>query len=66
MLNIAREENERLKAEISRLRQTIINLEPTVMIDGRFEEMMTSPRATILVARQLLEETSHRQKSIQR
>lgn len=61
MLNIAREENERLKLEIGRLRQTIINVEPAVMLDGRFEEMITSPRATISVARQLLEETRRRE-----
>ena len=55
MLNIVREENERLKNEISSLRRTIINVEPTVMVDGRFEDMMTSPRATLMIARKLLE-----------
>ena len=55
MLNIIRDENERLKNEISSLRRTIINIEPTVMVDGRFEEMMTSHHSTLMIARKLLE-----------
>lgn len=64
MLNIFREENERLKAEIAQLRQTIINVDPTVLHDGRFEKMITSPRFTLAVARELLEtqaKTAHPQ-----
>lgn len=55
MVDIIREENERLKQDLNRLRQTIINIDPMVLVDGRFEEMMTSPRAVITVARELLE-----------
>ncbi len=55
MLNIIRDENERLKNEIAGIRRTIMNIEPTVMVDGRFEAMMTSPHATLTIARKLLE-----------
>lgn len=49
------EENSRLKAELWQLRQAIIRADPTVMHDGRFEEMFTAPVKIIDVARQLIE-----------
>lgn len=55
MLNIIRDENERLKDEISSILRTIISLEPSVMVDGRFEDMIISPHATLTIARKLLE-----------
>ncbi|GIK56382.1 MAG: hypothetical protein HND44_06785 [Chloroflexi bacterium] len=54
MLNIVQEENRRLKGELSALRRVIMQVEPVVMLDGRFEEMMTSPIAVIGVARQII------------
>lgn len=54
MVNITQEENRRLKAELYALRRVIMQAEPVVMIDGRFEEMMTSPIAVIDVARQII------------
>lgn len=56
MIDIVREENERLKQELALLRQAILNVDPMVLVDGRFEEMMTSPKAIITIARDLLEE----------
>ena len=55
MIDIIREENERLKQELSLLRQAIINKEPMVFVDGRFEEMITSPKSIITIARQMVE-----------
>ena len=54
MINIMHEENERLKESLADLRQVIIQAEPAVMFDGRFEEMITNPTAIIKVARQLI------------
>ncbi len=54
MLNIVQEENQRLKTELSALRRVIMQVEPVVMLDGRFEEMMTSPIAVIGVACQII------------
>ncbi len=54
MVNIVQEENQRLKAELSALRRVIMQVEPVVMVDGRFEEMITSPIAVIGVARQII------------
>jgi hypothetical protein len=54
MLNIMQEENQRLKGELSALRQVIMRVEPVVMLDGRFEEMITSPIAIIEVACQII------------
>ncbi len=50
------EENKRLKAELLALRQAIIRAEPSVMLDGRFEEMITTPVSVIEFARELIEE----------
>jgi hypothetical protein len=46
------EENQRLKAELGQLRQAIIRADPSVMQDGRFEEMFTTPVRINGVARQ--------------
>ncbi|MFL7838272.1 MAG: hypothetical protein ACK2T4_07710 [Candidatus Promineifilaceae bacterium] len=54
MLN-PQEENQRFKAELWQLRQAIIRAEPSVMRDGRFEEMFTTPVRIIGVARQIIE-----------
>lgn len=54
MLNIVQEENRRLKAELSDLRRLIMQVEPVVMVDGRFEEMMLSPITIINVAREII------------
>lgn len=37
------------------LRQAIIRVDPTVMVDGRFEEMFVTPLSVIDVARKLIE-----------
>lgn len=54
MFNIMQEENRRLKNELSSLRQVIMQADPTVMVDGRFEEMMLSPITVIDVARAII------------
>lgn len=51
------EENNRLRAELWQLRQAIIRADPTVMHDGRFEEMFAAPVTIIDIARQMIEAT---------
>jgi hypothetical protein len=55
MLNIVQEENQRLKAELSSLRRVIMQVEPVVMVDGRFEEMILSPITVINIAREIIQ-----------
>lgn len=55
MFNLVLEENHRLKAKLSALRRLIMQVEPTVMFDGRFEEMMLAPIHVIDVAKELIE-----------
>ncbi|MCA9962550.1 MAG: hypothetical protein R3E31_05425 [Chloroflexota bacterium] len=55
MNEIIQEENRRLKEELAMLRQTIIQADPTVMFDGRFEQMITTPVQIIGVAQQLIQ-----------
>jgi hypothetical protein len=55
MLDIAQAENQRFKSELSSLRQLILEVEPSVMLDGRFEKMMLSPITVIEVARNLIQ-----------
>lgn len=44
-----------LAQELAALRQVIMRVEPAVMLDGRFEEMFTSPVTVLRIARRLLE-----------
>lgn len=53
-MTIEVDEQLRLKEELVLLRQTIIRVEPSVMLDGRFEEMITTPRSVLTVARELI------------
>lgn len=46
---------DQLEQELSILRQAIMRAEPSVMVDGRFEQMITSPVTVIHIARQLIE-----------
>ena len=55
VVDIVRAENERLKSELASLRQLILQTDPTVMVDGRFEKMMVAPINIIAVARTLIE-----------
>ncbi len=55
MVDIARVENEKMKSQLSGLRQAVIQADPTVIVDGRFEKMMTAPINVIEIARELLE-----------
>ena len=52
---LLQDENRRLKAELAQLRRTIIKIEPLVLIDGRFEQMITAPINVIRVAQQILQ-----------
>lgn len=56
MVDIVRAENERLKNELVSLRQLILQTDPSVMLDGRFEKMMVAPINIIAVARSLIEQ----------
>jgi hypothetical protein len=56
MVELVLEENERLKEELAGLRQAIIQADPAVLLDGRFELMITTPITVITVARQLVAE----------
>ena len=59
MIDIARHENEKIKSKLSGLRQAIIQADPTVIVDGRFEKMMAAPITVIEIARELLESIAH-------
>ena len=65
MFDLFQEENQRLKRDLASLRQAIIAAEPTVMIDGRFEEMITVPSRTINIAQALILEITQNQQSKQ-
>lgn len=60
MLDIVQEENARLKADLSALRRVIVQVEPVVLMDGRFETMMVSPGKTITIACDILRQTAQR------
>lgn len=47
---------ERLEAKLAELRQAIIGAERSVLVDGRFEQMILSPYAAIDVAVGLITE----------
>lgn len=55
MVDLVREENRRLRAELQSLQQVIIRVEPAVLLDGRFEAMISHPISIIQIARELLE-----------
>ena len=55
MVDIARVENEKMKSQLTGLRRAVIQADPTVIVDGRFEKMMTAPITVIEIARELLE-----------
>ena len=65
MFDLFQEENQRLKRDLASLRQVIIAAEPTVMVDGRFEEMITTPGKTINIAQALISELTHAQRQNQ-
>jgi hypothetical protein len=65
MFNLFQEENQRLKRDLASLRQAIIAAEPTVMVDGRFEEMITAPSRTINIAQALILEITQNQQNKQ-
>ncbi len=54
MIDIARLENEKMKTQLSELRHAVIQADPSVIVDGRFEKMMTAPINVIAIARELL------------
>lgn len=45
---------ERLEEELKALRQTIMQVDPMVMIDGRFEQMICNPLLIVKIAQQML------------
>ena len=65
MFDLFQEENQRLKRDLASLRQAIIAAEPTVMIDGRFEEMISAPSRTINIAQALILEITQNHQSKQ-
>ena len=60
MVDIARLENERIKSHLTGLRKAVIQADPMVIVDGRFEKMMTAPITVIEIARELLESLAPR------
>lgn len=58
MVDIARLENEKMKSKLSGLRKAVIQADPMVIVDGRFERMMAAPITVIEIARELLESLS--------
>lgn len=54
MFEYNEEESQDLDDELARLRQIIIQVEPGVMLDGRFEEMITTPASIITIACELI------------
>ena len=56
MVNISENETEKVKSELSRLRQAIMKVEPNVLLDGRFEQMIVNPISIIDIACDLLKQ----------
>ena len=54
MVELVAEQNERLREELANLRQAIMQVEPQVLLDGHFEQMITTPITVIAVARDLI------------
>ncbi len=65
MFDMFQEENQRLKRDLASLRQAIIAAEPSVMVDGRFEEMITTPGKTIIIAQALIAEMTQAKENSQ-
>ncbi|MCA9932422.1 MAG: hypothetical protein H6662_11590 [Ardenticatenaceae bacterium] len=53
-IDLVQEENLRYREELVGLRQAIIQADPMVLVDGRFEQMITSPVNVIPIAQQLI------------
>lgn len=49
-------ENERYRHELAQLRQVIVQTEPSVLFDGRFEDMIVAPVNIIAIAQDLIRE----------
>jgi hypothetical protein len=49
-------ETERYRQELAQLRQVIVQTEPGVLFDGRFEDMIVAPVNVIAVAQDLIRE----------
>lgn len=64
MIDTYKLENQKLKQELIELRQTIFRVEPMVMYDGRFDEMIISPVTTVTIAKQLLQELAQLRQQI--
>lgn len=64
MINVVQEENIRLKQKLATLRQTILRIDPSVMVDGRFEKMIVAPITVIDVACELIEAIPERKGEI--
>jgi hypothetical protein len=61
MIDTYQLENQRIKQELAALRQAIVQAEPVVMYDGRFDEMIASPITAVTIAKQLLTELTSTQ-----
>lgn len=59
MIDTYKLENQRIKRQLTELRQAIFRVEPMVMYDGRFDEMIISPITTLTIAKDLLQELAH-------
>lgn len=54
MVDLHLKEHERIREELATLRQLIMKVEPAVILDGRFEKMITSPLSIVDVACDLI------------
>ena len=59
MIDIVQLENQKMRTQLSGLRRAVIQADPMVIVDGRFEKMMTAPITVIEIARELLESFAH-------
>lgn len=65
MVDVTQEECERIKEELATLRQIILRVEPLVVLDGRFEKMITSPLSIIVIAGDLLDQLPAMREALQ-
>jgi len=61
IVDIRAMEQVQIKRALAELRRVIIAVDPLVMVDGRFEEMITTPLSTIHMAARLLEDGRSRE-----